>query len=44
MEVGILINAASAKRLSDFLLEQIKLLDESQPEKSSQGAPSEAKE
>jgi hypothetical protein len=31
-EIGILITAENAKKLSDFLLEQIKLIQESQPE------------
>lgn len=31
MEIGILISAKSAKNLSDFLLQQIKLIEESEP-------------
>jgi hypothetical protein len=31
MEIGILMNANSAKNLADFLLSQVKLLEESEP-------------
>ena len=33
MEVGILMTASAAKNLADFLLSQVKLLEESEPEK-----------
>jgi hypothetical protein len=33
MEVGVLMNVAAAKDLAEFLLSQVKLLEESEPEK-----------
>jgi hypothetical protein len=41
MEVGILMSADAAKDLADFLLQQVKLLAESVPEKQGEGVKKE---
>ena len=41
MEIGVLINAAAAKHLADFLLAQVKLLEESLPEKKDESVSAE---
>jgi hypothetical protein len=38
LEVGVLMNAEAAKKLADFLLHQVKLIEESIPEKQNESS------